>query len=113
MKLAEVYKNILKEEEVEAQGVDPTTGANVIELPNLNMTISLFPDKKQLLFAPQSHASMPNKVRELVNQLKEKFKISNIEQTDMSSFLISIDPIEDFDSVVAFIRQDVQENGNY
>lgn len=79
-------------------------GAEVIEFPNDNFTLSVFRDKKALLFTPQYHHSITNKIRTLITMLKESFRILRVNDRDLGSFEVEVDPREDFDAVVEFIR---------
>lgn len=85
----------------------------VLEFPNSNFAVSFFGADKKLLFSPQSHESLPNKVRTMVNMIKQNFKVSQIEQKDMGAFEITLSPQENFDAVVNFIKQELQQDGNY
>jgi hypothetical protein len=85
----------------------------LLEFPNSNFVVSLFGADKKLLFSPQSHESLPNKVRTMVNMIKQNFKVSQIEQKDMGAFEITLSPQENFDGVVNFIKQEMERDGNY
>lgn len=78
-------------------GADPET---IIELPNQNMTVVASRSKKTLLFVPQFHTSLTNKVRTYVNTLKQNFMVLGVSSKEDGAFEISFDPRENFDSVL-------------
>ena len=88
-----LFEDILKEQDEE-----------IIEPPNDNFTLSIFRNEKKILFTPQYHTSVTGKIRTLVNMLKQNFRILRITDKDIGSFEVEIDPREDIDAVVNFIR---------
>ena len=94
-------------------GTTPVDGnENLLEFPNMNFTIAVFRDQKKLLFSPQDHSSIPNKIRTFVNDLKQTFRISSVIQKDIGSFEVTLDPRTDLDSVLDYIKQEIEPSGN-
>ena len=75
-----------------------------LEFPNDNFVLSVFRNTKTLIFTPQYHNSITNKVRTLVNMLKQNFRILRVVDKDLGAFEIQVDPREDFESVVDWIK---------
>lgn len=82
--------------------------AEVMEFPNDNFTLSIFRSNKTLVFTPQYHHSVTNKIRTLITMLKQNFRILRVNDKDLGSFEVEVDPREDFESVVDFIRNQSQ-----
>jgi hypothetical protein len=78
----------------------------------MNFTIAVFRDQKKLLFSPQDHQSIPNKIRTFVNDLKQTFRVSSVIQKDLGSFEVTLDPRTDLDSVLGFIKDQIDPSGN-
>jgi hypothetical protein len=109
MRLRKLLNEILKEqEEVE----------NVIEFPHQNFIVTIDQSKKKLIFAPEGHSSVPNKIRTIVQMLRQNFHVLRVnsleDENDYDSeddpklrgvFEVEFDPRENFDEVVNFVRQ--------
>jgi hypothetical protein len=93
-----IWESILKEQDED----------NIIEFPNDNFTISVFRAEKKILFTPQGHSSLPSKIRILVNMLKQNFNILRIKDKDVGSFEVEVDPREDFESIVDYIKMQAE-----
>lgn len=112
MKLIDVFNKILKEDNM---GLDPITSSGedtVIEFPSSNFAISLFRANKTLLFTPQQHTSITNKIRTFVNMIKQNFKVQKIAQKGQGIFEVQLDPVQDFDEVIDFIKNEVDKDEN-
>ena len=114
LKLAKLYKQLLKEQiPMAAQGssapLPPPSAAptpetkNVIELKEVNTTISLFPAEKKLVFTPQEHASFTERLKLYVDVLHQNFMIDKVNHLAEGVFEMVFDPREDFQSVVQFL----------
>lgn len=99
MKLKEVYKDLLREAEGDGE---------TLEFPNDNFTLSIFRGNKTLLFSPQHHNAITSKIRTLINMLKQNFRILRINNKDLGAFEVEVDPREDFESVVDFIKNQTE-----
>lgn len=118
MKLKDIFESIIKEfgeEQPEEIGTNDDQMQNialddddVLEFPNQHFSISIFRDEKKLLFTPQQHQSIPNKIRTFVNDLKQNFRIQSVSQKDLGAFEVQLDQREDLDSVVDFIKQEIE-----
>lgn len=75
-----------------------------LQFPNDNFTLAIFRKNKTLVFTPQYHTSITNKVRTLVNMLKQNFRILRVEDKDLGAFEVQVDPREDFEGVVDWIK---------
>lgn len=75
-----------------------------LQFPDDNFVLSVFRSTKTLLFTPQYHNSITNKIRILVNMLKQNFNIARVSDKDMGSFEVEVDPREDFEAVIEFIK---------
>jgi hypothetical protein len=78
---------------------------NVIEFPQDNFNLSIFRSQRKLLFTPQFHNAMTKNVRTLVTMLKQNFRIKEVNDKSLGAFEIEVEPTEDFESVVDFIKQ--------
>jgi hypothetical protein len=107
MKLVEVLNKILKEIDDGLSNIS-SQDDSVLEFPNQNFSISVFRDEKKLLFAPIQHQSIPSKTRTFINNLKQNFRIKQIVQKDLGSFEVVLDEREDLDSVLDYIKQEIE-----
>lgn len=109
MHLKKLFLEVLKEQESE----------DVLEFPNENFTVSLDRERQRLIFAPQQHASLPSRLRNMLNMLKQRFNVSKVnsleDEDDVGPndiddpnlrgiFEIVLDPRENFDAVIEFIQ---------
>lgn len=76
-----------------------------IELPKLNLIVSVFEQEKKINFAPLDKSRPTPKVRTLINQLKGKYKISDVQQQPGNLFVVILDAREDTNIVLDFIQQ--------
>ena len=95
MNLKSLYESVLKEQEGDGE---------VLEFPHDNFTLSIFRGTKKLLFSPQHHDSITNKIRTLVNTLKQNFRILRVNDKDLGAFEIEVDPRENFEAIIDFIK---------
>ena len=102
MKLLDAYR--LVEQDM------PDLEENTIELPISHFVISVFSDEKALLFSPIEHKSITHAVKELVQDLKNNFRIDTIEDKGGNVFKVQIDPAEDFDGVINYIKKELETN---
>ena len=93
----------LKQIFLEAEGDGET-----LEFPNDNFVLSIFRGNKTLLFSPQYHNSITNKIRTLVNMLKQNFRILAVKDKDLGAFEVQVDPREDFEAVVDYIKNQAE-----
>ena len=110
MKLISIINKIIKEQEM----IDDE---NVFELPSKNMTVSIDRNKRKFIFAPFKNKKS-SEIRNLINLLKNNFrttKINNLSDEDsrnkqnyvsdlINAFEVEIDPRENFDSVIDFVK---------
>jgi len=80
----------------------------ILEFPNDNFTLSIFRGTKKLLFSPQYHNAITNKIRTLINMLKQNFRILRINNKDLGAFEVEVDPREDFESIVDYIKNQAE-----
>ena len=78
-------------------------GSDIIELPEIQMIVSLFPAEKKLVFSAQDHTSMPLKAKRYIDILHQNFRITDVRSLSDSSFEVELDPREDFQSIVNFL----------
>lgn len=109
MKLKSIVRQILLEQEMGDE--------NIIELDSMNLSISINPAKKSFIFAPID-TKKQSEIRKLINLLKTNFrivKVNNLTDEDSklnqgkesdlkNSFEVVVDPRENFDSVIDFVR---------
>lgn len=79
-----------------------------LQFPDDNFVLSVFRGNKTLLFTPQYHKSITNKIRILVNMLKQAFRIVRVSDRDLGAFEVEVDPREDFETVVNFIKNQAE-----
>lgn len=102
MKLKEVFINLLKE------GEEEPVDDSIIEFPEYNFSVSLFKDEKRIIFSPQNCTQdLPEMVDAFVEIMKEKYAVSKAEPKEVGTFEVVFDPREDFESVLTFIKQQV------
>lgn len=111
MKLITVFKHLINEADEDASD---TTGDNdsVVEFTDSNFAISIFRNKKSLLFSPQQHNIIPNEMIELVKALREEFRVINIFEEESRVFEMVFDPRENFDKVIDFIKKASEKDQN-
>lgn len=78
---------------------------NTVELPKLNIVISALEKEKKLTFAPLDPAKPAPKSRTFINDLKAKFKISMVQQQGVNTFVVTLDPREDFAIVLDYLQE--------
>lgn len=108
MKLKDVFEHLLKETD-DLESITGDDQDNIIYVPESNFSISLFPNTKTLLFSPQEHTSVTKQVRTLLNSIKQQFRVSSVNEKGVGIFEVVLDPREDFDAVVDFIKSQVSE----
>ncbi len=105
MKLRDILIEALEDfDDAPLPGMD---NGRVLLLPHTNFSISFFPDEKRILFTPQAHEDLPNKIQEFVTSIREYFHVSEIDHKDGGIFEIHFDPRQDFDKVVLFIKEEM------
>lgn len=77
----------------------------VLHLPDINMTVSIFPSEKKIVFNPQDHTAFTNKIRTYVNMMKQNFRIDDVNSLGHGAFEVIFDPRENFESVIQFLQQ--------
>ena len=102
MKLAPIFKKLLKEQEEEER---------VISFPGDNFAMSLFRDENKLTFNPVQNTKPSHKIRQVINQIKQNFKVSRVQESKEKKDMweLYLDPAEKFDSVVDFIKNEVDK----
>lgn len=104
MKLKEVFINLIKEGDME----DPVDDS-IVEFPEHNFVISLFKDEKKVIFSPQNCTQeLPEMAHAFVEVMKEKYAVSKAEPKEVGTFEVIFDPREDFESVLTFIKQQLE-----
>lgn len=96
---------------------------DVVEFPNSNFVLSIDRNNKKIIFSPQSHAALPSKMRTFITMLKQDFRVIRLKSLEDEGdagpgdtddlalrgvFEIEFDPREDFESIVDYIKQKVQ-----
>jgi hypothetical protein len=105
MKLKQIFMEALEDfDDAPLPGMD---NGRVLSLPHTNFSISFFPDEKRILFTPQAHEELPNKIQDFVSTISEYFHVSKIDHEDGGIFEIHFDPRQDFDKVVLFIKEEM------
>lgn len=84
-------------------GPPQSESKNIVELPEVNTTISLFPMEKKLVFTPQEHKAFTEKLKLYVDVLHQNFMIDEVNTLDEGIFEVVFDPRENFQSVVQFL----------
>jgi hypothetical protein len=117
MRLKKILLEALAEQD--AQGLDDT-----IEFPNQNFVVSVDRNQKKLIFSPQSHSALPSKMRTFINMLKRDFRITRLKSLEDEGdqgpgdtddpnlrgvFEVQLDPREDVNEVVDYIKKKVEE----
>lgn len=82
---------------------------NIVTYPKDSFSISLFPDKKKMLFSPLKGSIPPKKPRMIVNQLKNNFNIYTVKDLQGGILEVTLNPSEDFFKVVDFIKNWMDE----
>ncbi len=105
MKLADVL--LLIEQELQQQANAPQ---KVVEFPAQNFAVSLIKAQKKLIFSPiEGDASAS--IRSMINQMKTQgFKVSALHQKGMGTFEVDLDKTENFDLVVDYLKQQLDNS---
>ena len=77
---------------------------STIELPKQNLVVSFFEQEKRLNFSALDVSKPAPQARTFINELKQKFKVSQVKQQAGNVFVVLIDPREDFNLVIDFIK---------
>lgn len=110
IKLKQLYFDLLKEQNVDLSQPQPqlqtqSQNDNVFELPQHNIVVSQFEAQKKLTLSALDKDKPAYKIRQLVNQLKNEFNVKNVSQKGTDLFEVTLDPREDFFSVIDFLKQ--------
>lgn len=111
MKIKNLFLKLLKEQENEMDSIS-VEDDQVMEFPNSNFVVSVFKDEKKLLFSPQNHQSLTNKIRTFVNLIKQNFRVLGVSAKSGGAFELQLDPREDIDSTVDFIKREIDSDSN-
>lgn len=76
-----------------------------IELPKYNLVVSIMEAEKKLNFSPLDTTKPAPQARTLINQLKQKFKVSLVRQQTGNVFEVTLDPREEIGLVQDFLQQ--------
>lgn len=117
MRLKDILLEVFAEQD--AQGLEDT-----LEFPNQNFIVSIDRDQKKLTFMPQSHSSLPSKMRTFLTMIQQKFRVIQKKSLEdegdqgpgdqdnpelRGNFELIFDPREDINIVVDFIKRKVEE----
>lgn len=80
------------------------TEENTVELSKQNLVVSFFEKERKLHFSPLDATKPSPQARTFINDLKEKFKITNVMQQSGNIFVVTLDPREDFNLVLDYIK---------
>ncbi len=101
MKLMAIIRSLQEAGDVyDLHGGNP----NLLEFPKDNFVAALKPQEKRIEFSPRDDEKTSTRIRSLVLDLKNKFRIANVIQIGMNTFNVVIDPTEDFNKVAAYVR---------
>lgn len=78
---------------------------NLIEFPKDNFAASFVPGEKRIELSPRDDSKTCTRIRSLVNDLRNQFRIAKVVQLGMNTFNVVFDPSEDFDNVTAYVKQ--------
>lgn len=81
------------------------TDLGIVELPDVNMSVSVFTGEKKLVFTPQDHEATTEKVKKYLNVFKKNFRIDRINSLKKGSFEVEFDPRENFAAAVEFLQK--------
>lgn len=93
--LKEIYQDVFQEQDAQGQS---------IELPKYNLIVSIMEAEKKLNFSPLDTTKPAPQARTLINQLKQKFKVSLVRQQAGNTFEVTLDPREDLGVVQDFLQ---------
>jgi hypothetical protein len=130
MDLSNVYKRLLTEQGPQdqlapsptpamvpppASGISqspkaPVGDKSIVELPSVNMNVSIFASEKKLIFSTQDHQALTEKIKKYVNFFKRNFRIDSINSLKGGNFEIVFDPREDFMAVIDFLQKLAQHD---
>ncbi len=133
MKLTEIFRQILVEQEPLAGGIPATGGTgssplmqmptpgqmsaptgspmmpgqaatqDIIEFRKHNFAVSTFPSEKRIQLSPIDNQKAVNRIRSLIANLRDDFRVSKVVQLDMNIFDVTFDPTENFDKIKSYI----------
>lgn len=98
MKLKKLFLELLQEEELD----------DVIKFPAQNLVVSIFRSDKRMMLMPQDKGDS-TLARSYVNMLKQQFRVYDVNHLSGNVFEVIFDPREDFESVVEYIRNQVDK----
>ena len=102
MKLMDVLRSVLEANDVyDLHGGNP----NLLEFPKDNFVASLVPNEKRIEFSPRDESKTSTRIRSLINDIRNKFRVAKVVQIGMNTFNVSMDPLENFDKVAAYIKE--------
>ena len=97
MQLKKIYEFLLREQ-----------GEEIVEFPNDNLAVTLFPGEKKLLFTPQQHTSITKNIQSYVDMIQERFLVLKVNNKGEGIIEVELDPREDFQAVSDFLQQEAQ-----
>lgn len=81
---------------------------NTIELLSHNLIISVFEKEKKINMTPLNQQQPMTKARGLINQLKQQFKVSQVQQHEGNTFVITFDPRTEIGVVLDYLQNVTQ-----
>lgn len=114
MRLREIFMEALGEQEL----------PDSIEFPNQNFIVSINRPQRKLIFSPEGHSSLPNKIRTMINMLKQNFRVLKVNSladeddrgqgdTDDPNlrgvFAVDFDPRVDFEAAIDFLKNQMDK----
>lgn len=102
MNFLSVFKDALREanDVYDLHGGNP----NLIEFPKDNFVASFMAKEKRIEFSPRDDTKASNHIRSLINSIKNAFRVAKVTQIGMNTFDVVIDPTENFDKVMAYVK---------
>ena len=107
-------KSLLLELEQQVQppvpnpSLGPVVGASeqgTIELPRLNLIVSIEEKQKKLTFSPIDPARVMPEAKSFIEQIKTKFKVTSVQQKLNNVSIVTLDPRQDISLVVTYLQQ--------
>lgn len=101
MKLKDIWVRIQEDSTVHTlHGGNP----NLLEFPKENYAVSFFPPEKRIAITPRDNKRSGTRIRSLINDLRNEFRVDKVTQLEMNTFDVRFSPSENFERVRSYIE---------
>lgn len=71
--------------------------------------LSIHPDKQNNSFLIVPTSKKARNIRSIINQVKQRFEVTDIQEKQMNTFEVFLDPAQDLDEVLDFLTKEIEK----